>query len=285
MTRTRTLRGCLALLACLALAAVPAQAQEEDALHWAYGPLLGTGWYSLDRNRDVFVLSFQPEKVYREPQPPGAGQRRSGLTFHFPVTLGLQRVGGFGDFLDLGNVGTVAFTPGAEWEFPVNDRWRLRAYGHLGWGSDSDGRSAWIYDAGLKSRVGFQRGELDWGIVGEVFAAGYRPRSGAPGSLAGLMAGVDFSLPVPLRSGRGEALDFEWDVTYTRFVNELTFRAALDATEALDDAWEVGLALARRAGPTRLGRLEFDRLGLTYRFSSTGEFEAVTINLSAPFDR
>jgi len=256
-------------------------------VHWAFAAFLGSGWYRLGTGHDVFVLRVPPRWRYREPDLQASGLERLGVEFQFPMTLGLHQLEKLGDFLDAGNIGTVSLTPGVEVEYPVSDRWQLRWYGHLGWGTDTEGReSAWMLDSGIKSRAGFQHGSLAWGVVSEVFYAGYRSSLDRTGSLGGVMAGLDFSQPVSaLRSGRGEALDLKWDLTYTWFGDNPLYQVQTGSFKSIDDAWAVGVAFARRAGPTRLWRFNFARFGLSYRFSSDGEFRAITLNFRAPFDR
>ena len=54
-------RGCqlfallLAVLLCLPVTTY-GQDNEDSVIHWAYATFLGTGWYKLDANREVYVL-------------------------------------------------------------------------------------------------------------------------------------------------------------------------------------------------------------------------------------
>ena len=200
------------------------QDESPDIVHWAYAAFLGTGWYKLDSNRQVYVLRIPPRWYYRDSSIDEAGQRKLGIEFHTPLTFGLHKLEEIGDFVDFDNIGTVSFNPGVEIEYPVTDRWHLRAYGHFGWGTDTDSdETAWIYDAGLKSRFSFNNGNLDWAIVNEVFFAGYDASKSAPDSLGGVMAGLDFSHPIKLGSVQGSALKLDWDVSYRRYDNDLSF--------------------------------------------------------------
>ena len=47
----------------------------------------------------------------------------------------------------------------------------------------------------------------------------------------------------------------------------------------------IGLALALRDRPIRIWFLEFERMGLSYRFSSDGRFKAITVNVRSLFTR
>ena len=262
------------------------QNTPENSVHWAYSAFLGTGWYELDSNRQVYVLRIPPRWNYRQSSITESGQRKLGIEFHFPLTFGLHQLEDVGDFVDFDNIGTMSFNPGVEIEYPVSDRWQLRAYGRLGWGvaTESDD-SAWIYDAGLKSRYSFQSGSLDWGIVNELFVAGYDARESGNDKLTGMLAGLDFSYPIRSASEAGSTLKFNWDIAYRWYENDPKFFGTLSTPVTIEDEWEIGAAIARRNGPIRLWFMKFEQVGLIYRFNSDGSFRAFTVNFRAPFTR
>ena len=105
------------------------------------------------------------------------------------------------------------------------------------------------------------------------------------GSLGGFLASVDFSLPIPLRAGTGDPLRLTWDFGYRWLADDLTFLARNDALRSVDDEWQLSAALAPRSGRVRIGPFSFEQIGLTYGFSSDGEFRAVTLNFNAPLSR
>ncbi len=264
----------------------PAQDNGDEAVHWAYAAFLGTGWYKLDSNRQVFVLRIPPRWYFRDSSIDESGKRQLGIEFHFPLTFGLHKLEQLDDFIDFDNIGTVSFNPGVEIEIPVSDRWRLRAYGHLGWGKETTSdESAWIYDAGFKSRYSFQSGNLDWAIVNEVFLAGYSETGAGSDSLTGMMAGLDFSYPITFGSSTRDALKLNWDVSYRWYENDPSFPRIASEPVSIEDEWELGLAIARRDGPIKIWFLKFEHLGLSYRFNSDGSFRAITVNFHAPFTR
>ena len=285
----RLLRHAAPLL-CALLLAVPtsALAQAEGAVHWAYAGFLGSGWYRIGGDLDVFLLTVPPSWKWREPDPSTEGFGRVGVRFEVPVTLGVYRLYELDEILDVDNLGTISVAPGVELEYPVSDRWALKAVAHVGWGTgvgEAIDESAWSWDASLRSRYAFRAGALDWGIVGELFYAAYRTDGDDRGSLGGFLAAADFSLPVPLRSGTGEPLRLNWDVGYRWLADDLTFLPRRGAPQSVDDEWQLGVAFARRAGLIRIGPLQFEQIGLAWGFSSDGEFRAVTLNFNAPFSR
>jgi hypothetical protein len=277
----------LALLLVMALLPRPATAQDTSSVHWAYASLLGTGWYQLSGERQVFVIRVPPSWQYREADLAGDGLARAGIRLQVPLTLGLHRLEEIDDLLDPDNIGTLSFTPGVEIEYPVDERWRLLAYGHLGWGSDFSGdQSAWIYDLGLRSRYALQHNKLDWGLLGEVFWAGYSPDNGELSTLGGYMVGADFSYPLAWQWRGAAPLRLNWDISYRRFMDDLSFvnRAAVQ-TFSIQDEWDLGVALAPRQGRIKLGWFSVEQAGLSWRRSSDGDFRAITLNFSGPFNR
>ncbi len=268
----------------LALLALPRPAAAQDTVHWAYSAFLGTGWYQVEAELDVFVLRAPLSWTWRETDPAKAGAAGIGVTLDLPVTFGLYQLDLFDDLLDADNFGTVSFTPGVEAEWAVTDDWWLRAYAHLGWGIDTQNdEQAWLWDAGLKSRFQVGSPERPVGLFSEVFTAGYRPQGAPANNLSGVGAGVDFRHPVSWRSNSGEPLDLVWDIRYRWYGDELTFNRGLSNSTSISDEWRLGAALALRDRPIKLWLFEFDQLGLGYRISSDGQFRGLTINVSGPF--
>jgi len=286
------------LLLLMLILPVHATAEETgpEQTHWAFSSFLGTGWYKLDDNREVYVLRVPPRWDFREASIDASGERQLGIEFHFPLTFGLHKIEELEDFVDIDNIGTISFNPGVEIEYPLSDRWRLRAYSHLGWGTEIESSdTAWIFDAGIKSRFAFQNDKLEWAIVNELSYATYDEKQGTqkPDSsggvdsdgMAGLMTGLDFSYPIDWTPIKGHPLNLNWDVSYRWFQNSPEFSKFDSAPDEINDEWRISLALARRDGPIKIWFLDFEQLGLSYRFDSSGNFQAISMNLRAPFTR
>lgn len=276
-------RAWMVLLAALATV-LPRHAVAEDQIHWAYSAFLGTGFYQVEKEQDVFVLRVPFYWNLRATDPGRGGADGVGLTLDLPVTFGLYQLDLFDDLLDIDNFGTVSFTPGLEAEWAVSDRWWLRGYGHVGWGVDTRrDEQAWMWDAGIKSRYSVGQPERAIGFFAEVFTAGYRPETGSANNLGGLGAGVDYRQAVPWRSNDGDPLDLVWDLNYRWYGNELTFNTTRRTSTTISDEWRLGAALALRDRRIRIWLFEFDQMGLAYRFSSDGQFRGLTINISGAF--
>lgn len=61
------------------------------------------------------------------------------------------------------------------------------------------------------------------------------------------------------------------------------FHVDPDRRESIRYQWEVGIALAKRDRPIRIWFLDFEHIGLAYRFSSDRNLSAITLNLRSPF--
>jgi len=284
--------GRAAALLCLVLAyAAGVRAQEHpEALeaarqvHWAVGAFFGTGWYEVDENRSVFILRVSPRQTLSEASLAEDGSRTLGLEVIYPVSLGLTRIDDIPDFVDFDNFATISFTPGVQVEVPVNQRWSLRPYVHLGYGMESSsGEGALIGYGGIRSRYMLGEGRYRWALLNSLNLAGYKPEYQDRGRYASLMAGLEFSQPLrPAENGR-DALYLNWHLVYDWYFDRLNFHVDEGRVESFRDQWELGFALARRDGPISIGFMKFEQIGLAYRWSSDVKFNAITINFRSPF--
>ena len=121
-------------------------------------------------------------------------------------------------------------------------------------------------------------------MLGGLYYAGYDPDDGARNELSMAMLGAEFHHPFDLGdSSRDWILD--WHLTYTWLYDEAEFVAPLTLGTTVSDQWEIGLALRRPGRDLRLGRLHFEHAGLSFRWSSDGEYRAIALNLRSPFSR
>lgn len=263
----------------------PAEEASRD-IHWAYSSFLGTGFYRVAGDREVFVLDMPFSWNWREPGAGGQGWEDLGIQFDFPVTVGVHRLDFLGGTLDPENFGTLSFTPGVDLRYALTDRWMLRGYVHGGGGVDlSEDETAWIWDAGVRARYGFTAGRVDWGVLGELFHAGYNPSVGPAGSLGGFGLGTEGETPVALRAGDGGALNATFDVRYRWYADGLTFRGRNDSDVRIRDEWRFFAGFHWRERPLKAWFLTFDRFSVGYRISTDGQFRGVTVSMSAPLDR
>lgn len=268
---------------------LPASAQEPGpaTLHWAYASYFGTGWYQVGDQRDVFVMRFTPRWKLREASFED-GERRIGYEFRLPVTAGLNTFS-LDDptgTLDPGNLGSLSITPGIDMTIPVNGRWELKPFASAGFGTIlSENESAWTYWAGIKSKVSFERGNLDWALLNSIGYVGYSPKHGPSEDFWPLMIGFEFDHPLAKMQFAGEQAKLHWHAMYTTFKNDLDLVIENGSVAPITDQWEFGVSMGRENKRLKIWLFSFDRLGAAYRFSSNGEFKGISIVFRSIFDR
>lgn len=194
-------------------------------------------------------------------------------------------LGNLGAVFDIDNFGTVSVTPGVEVEVPVTKRWSLKPLAYAGWGTEIDGpQSAWIYWAGLKSRYRLSSGDLDWSLVNSIEYIGYTPNEGASNDAVPIMVGLEFQRPMGNVRLGGHQVYLDWHATYTTYLDNLEFLVRDVSISQVADTWELGLAFSKGKHKLKLWQLEWDRIGLAYRFSSSGEFQGVALVFRSVFD-
>jgi len=83
----------------------------------------------------------------------------------------------------------------------------------------------------------------------------------------------------------GEQLILTWHGMYTTFENNLDMVLEDNSIEPITDQWEFGLSLRKKEKRIKIWWLSFDRLGLAYRFSSSGDLKGISIVFRSVFDR
>jgi hypothetical protein len=289
---TYSLKLCVVFLAS-AFLTDRAQAQEAgiNEVHWAYSAYFGTGWYQVSGDRDVFVLRMTPRWNIRDADYSADGDKTIGIELRFPITLGLDRfdLDNLPDAVDLDNVASISVTPQVDITIPVTARWSLRPYAAVGWGTVLSGdESSWTYWGGVKSHYSFKNGNLDWALINSVSYVGYTPSEGESEYFLPLMAGLEFDYPFGERKLAGEQLMLSWHGMYTSFESNLDFildEGPLSSTEAITDQWEFGISLRKQTSPIKIWFMNFDRLGLAYRFSSSGDLKGISFVFRSMFER
>lgn len=279
------------LMILAAIYSMPAHAQlksieEEPAkqVHWATGAFFGTGWYRVDDNRKVFIFRIPPRQTLREPSIDENGKRTLGLEIHYPLAIGLHNLDQIPDFVDFDNFGTISFTPGVVVEIPVNPQWSVRPYAHFGYGVEtSSSESAWIYYGGIKSRYRLGSGRADWSLLNSLNYAGYKPEFKERGRYGSFMTGLEVNQPLQKFQIGGNPVWLNWHFTYSYLFDKLNFHVDDERVESVSDQWEIGLALGQGSKGVKIWFMTFEHIGLSYRFSSSGDFRAISLNFRSPF--
>ena len=279
----------IVILALLFLGPATSTAQESESasVHWAYSAYFGTGWYRVSGDRDVFVVRMTARWDWAEPSFDENGNRKVGVFFKAPVSVGLDTFD-YDDPLgavDVDNVSFLSVNPGIDIEVPINDIWSLRPYASIGHGQALDGSdSAWTYWAGVKSRVSFESGKLDWYLLNGIGYVGYTPNKGSSDRIFPVSAALEFSYPMNDTKEDDEQLLLHWHVGYSFFGDDLDFIGNPTVDSSIPDQWELGAAIGRRDSPIRIWFMNFDRLGLGYRTSSNGDLKGITFVFRSLFE-
>lgn len=253
----------------------------EEPIHWALASVVGTGWYHVAGGRDAFIVSLSPRQVLRETRRGGAKTRQNGLWINYDAAVGLYELDTVPGFLDTENFSTVSFTPGIEAEFPATERWTLRGYANLGWGTAlGDGNSAWIWYGGIKSRYRLGPPKSSWSLLNGLYYAGFSSDEGGSRDMTGLFTGVEFAHVL----SRTSAWRLHWHLGFTALEDSFAFALRDAAPRTIGDTAELGLAVSRKDDPFKLWFVEFDRLGLKYSFDTDGEFKSISLTVGSWFD-
>lgn len=261
---------------------------EPNSVHWAYSSYFGTGWYKVRDERDVFVLRLAPKWALREAHLSEAGERNVGIDVKLMLTAGLDSfsLDDLPGAIRIDNLASLSAMPGIDVTVPVNERWTLRPYASLGWGrilGESD--SAWTYWAGIKSRYSFVKGKLDWALVNSVAYVGYTPSDGPAAEFWPVMTGLEFDYPIAGKKVGGEQLFVSWHGLYTAFGKNLDLDFIIGAADLIRDQWELGFSIHKEKSRIEMGWLKFERLGLAYRVSSSGNLKGISLVFQSTFDR
>jgi hypothetical protein len=286
MKRARDAHACKrfvlkATLLCACFSPLTALAQQADdvsaeqLVNYTYSSILGTGVYSVgDQTATVFQFPFYVDTSE-------ATVDEAGIRVLLPVSLG------FFDFdfeeileIDSDSVATMTFLPGLELRYIVKPNWMLKPYLQMGMGTDFTSKSSsFIYAGGIRSLSVYDWGNTRISLGGELTAAGYNPPEGSSDNLGLLSMGLDFRFPT-----KWQMMDRGWyihahTIGYYYF-EEINFQGVFDDEDAIARELEFGLSIATNIPVNILG-LEFDRIGLGYRFG--GPLKAITLVTNFPF--
>ena len=261
-----------------------AQDPEYEPVHWAYSSFFGSGWYQIEDNRSVFVMRIPPRQTLRKSSITETGARKLGVEIKYPLTLGLHDIDDLGGVIEADNFGTVSFAPGVVLEIPINQRWYLRPFVHVGWGKELEtGDSAWIYYAGVKSRYTFPGKKYDWSLLNSLYYAGYTPDEGRSDHLAIGQLGVELRQPLGRATLFGQPVDLHWSLMYSFQGREIHFNLPDGDFDPINDQYEAAIAMSLRNGPYKFWFFNVHRLGVGYQFSSNGRFKAITFSMRSWF--
>jgi len=281
--------GQILLAACLLFSLADSRAQESEAssVPWAYGAYFGTGWYQVEGDRDIYVIRYTPRWEYREADISEEGTRTIGIEFRFPITFGLDNFS-YDDLVGSANpdnLSSLSVTPGIDVTIPITEKWWLRPFAAVGWGSAfNTSESVVTYWGGVKSRYSFQHGKLHWALLNSITYVGHTPSIGPSDNFWPLMTALEFDYPLGQRKLGGEQVFLSWHGMYTTFENRLQNVLDDGSIVPITDQWEFGMSIRKESERIKILWLNFDRLGLAYRFSTSGDFKGISFVFRSIFD-
>lgn len=267
-----------------ALAPVPGLAQPPEMIdptvHWAYATFFGTGWYKINDENSAYVMRVAPRRVFGDARFDQSGNREVAYTLRAPITVGVAEFD-FGDIsalIDSGNLKIASAGLSLDADIPLTSRFSIRPLAQASYGTvinDSD--HAWSYATEIKSRYRFHSGQLDWAILADLGYVGYNADEGDSDDFVFAAAGAEFAYPLGWLSSQQSQTMLYWHVSFIDFVDEVRVRSEFDRFDSVANYWQVGAAIGKRDGPICIGFLKFDRLGLAYNYSATGELRGVKL--------
>ena len=265
-----------------------AQTEHINAVHWAYSTYFGSGWYKVSDAQDAFAMRYTPRRALSDARLGEDGSRQWGIELRFPVTVGLNHfpLDDLPGSVDPENLANISVTPSIYLTWPANERWTLRPFAALGWGTLLNGdESALTYWAGVKSRYILHEGPLELALLNSLAFVGYSPSEGSREDFWPATSALEFAHPVFRDPEDTRKWRLHWHLSYTFFQNDLDLVSRNLETEPISDQWEFGLAVSREEAPISIWRFDFDRLGLSYRFSSDGDLQGIGLGFSSLFDQ
>jgi hypothetical protein len=249
-------------------AQVTATREDTSIIPWAFAVAIGSGIYGIGEENTIYVIRAQPRISIYFSEERTPGERRFKLEFKLPVAIGVHHFDIIrGEFPS--SLQNISFAPGVEVQIPVTSRWTLRPHVHFGYGRElaSDGESAWIYWAGLRSLLTFGVGKFDFGLINTLTRGGYTPNMGEAQNLSMLGTGLEIDHPLGSLKSGGDQLYIKSHVFNFWYLDQLELFLAPDRDPVeLRMEWEIGLAIGKK-GKLKIWLFKFDRIGIGYRFS------------------
>ena len=256
-------------------------------MHWAYASYFGTGWYKISNEQRTFIANFAPRWISHDTGWSKVADQEAVLSVRVPITVGVAQLD-FEDvpgILDPENFSTVSAGLRADLDLPLTTRFSVRPSVQLSYGTvigDSD--DAWTYRGDIRGRYAFKAGNLDWSLIGAAGLVGYDAAKAADDSFTYVALGAEFSYPVRWFSSADSQSLVYWHVLYTDFLNRVEVQRNFDQPIEITNYWQAGLAFGKKEQPMQFWFLKFDRLGLAYDISPSGELRGIKFVFRSLYD-
>jgi hypothetical protein len=254
------------------------QEATVPTVHWAYASYFGTGWYEISDQQSAFIANLAPTLRTGEVARIGADDGKAIYSIRMPLTVGVTRLD-FEDvpgILDLENFSTFSAGLRADIDVPVAAKFSFRPSAQLSYGTvlgESD--YAWTYRGDIRGRYTFRSGDPGWALIAAAGLVGYDANRGNDDSFTYAAIGAEFAYPVRwFGSGDSQTL-FYWHLLYTDFLDRMEVQGFSDQFEEITNYWQAGFAFGKRDEPIKLWFFRFDRLGLAYDISPSGQLRGL----------
>lgn len=236
--------------------------EDQSVVNYSYAVIFGTGAYKV-KDQKAYVIRVPLSYGIREPS-----REHPGIKLLLPALIGFYDY----DFDSAfkgdtpGDAAALSFVPGLAFEYVVNERWRLKPYGQLGFGRDLENdENALIYVAGVNSYYSFPRqGKWQFALGNTVTYTGFDPDDGGTQSLGILGAGIDMIFPWKLNI-LGKETNFANSLIYYLYLDNPSFEQGDDRSKSVSREFEWSLAVDFKK-PRKLLGIELDRIGLGFRY-------------------
>ena len=268
---------CIAL--ALASGELAAQALDEDnnIVNYSYAVVFGTGVYQV-KDQTAFIFRVPFTYSLREPSP-----ERPGMKLLLPALVGYYDY----DYDKIfqgdtpGDAATLSFVPGLEFEYVMNERWRLKPYGQFGFGRDlKNNENARIAVGGVSSHYRIpHEGKWRYALGNTAIYTSYNPDNGGTQSMGILGVGIDLIYPWGL-TVFGKESNLANYLIYYLYLDKPGFEQGDGRSESVSGEFEWGLALGFEK-PSKFLGFEFERIGLGLRYSD--DTKGIRLVTSFPF--
>jgi hypothetical protein len=281
-------RGRAALVAVIALnSAAHAQEDAASTLHWAYASFFGTGWYQLSEQQSAFIANFSVRWLTGDLDWGGTETQKTRYTVRVPFTVGVNQleIDDLPGIIDLENFSTVSIGLSADVDIPLSRRWSVRPNAQVSYGRViGQADEAYTYRADVRGRYWIRKDALRWAMHASLGSVAYDASPGIDDSFTYASIGTEFSHPVSWFSTENSQSVLHWHVLYMDLLDRIEVRTADDKLTEVTNFWQVGLAFGKRDERIKLGFLSFERLGLAYDISPTGDLRGIKFVFKSLYD-
>ena len=255
---------CMATALIFVSESLTAKSPDEDqsVVNYSYAVIFGTGVYEV-KDQEAFIFRVPLSYRVREPS-----RERPGIKLLLPALIGLYDYD-HGKIFQGGSPGsaaTLSFVPGLEFEYVMNERWRLKPYGQVGFGWDlKNNENSLIYVGGINSHYRIpNQGKWHFALGNMLAYTGFDSDDGGTQSVGILGTGIDMIYPWGVHMF-GQETNLANYLIYYLYLDNPSFKQGDNRSKSVSGEFEWGLALDFKK-PRNLMGINFDRIGLGFRY-------------------